>query len=72
MIVAVLSYRAIAFWLPTVPGALVYVRLRRDLDREDAEEHRNGDGDEHDDRDGRGLAGAAQDGLDRGRARSGT
>ena len=33
-IVAVLSYRAIAFWLPTVPGALAYVRLRRDLDRE--------------------------------------
>jgi len=33
-IVAVLSYRAIAFWLPTVPGALAYVHLRRDLDRE--------------------------------------
>jgi len=33
-IVAVLSYRAIAFWLPTVPGALAYVRLRRELDRE--------------------------------------
>ena len=31
---AVLSYRAIAFWLPTVPGAVAYVRLRRDLDRE--------------------------------------
>ena len=31
-IVAVLSYRAIAFWLPTVPGALAYVRLRRDLE----------------------------------------
>ena len=33
-IVAVLAYRAIAFWLPTVPGALACVRLRRDLDRE--------------------------------------
>lgn len=28
-VVAVLSYRAIAFWLPTVPGALAYLRLRR-------------------------------------------
>ncbi len=33
-IVAVLAYRAIAFWLPTAPGALAYVRLRRELDRE--------------------------------------
>jgi uncharacterized membrane protein YbhN (UPF0104 family) len=32
-IVAVLAYRGIAFWLPTVPGALAYMRLRRDLDR---------------------------------------
>jgi uncharacterized membrane protein YbhN (UPF0104 family) len=33
-IVAVLAYRAIAFWLPTVPGALAYMRLRRDLKRD--------------------------------------
>jgi hypothetical protein len=46
-IVAVLAYRGIAFWLPTVPGALAYVRLRRDLERE-GEQHRHGDADEHD------------------------
>jgi uncharacterized membrane protein YbhN (UPF0104 family) len=28
-VLAVLSYRAIAFWLPTIPGALAYLRLRR-------------------------------------------
>jgi uncharacterized membrane protein YbhN (UPF0104 family) len=28
-IVAVLAYRAIAFWLPTLPGAIAYLRLRR-------------------------------------------
>lgn len=27
-VVAVLSYRAFAFWLPTVPGVLAYLRLR--------------------------------------------
>jgi putative heme transporter len=27
-VVAVLSYRAFAFWLPTIPGALAYLRLR--------------------------------------------
>ena len=30
-VVAVLSYRAFAFWLPTIPGALAYVRLRRSV-----------------------------------------
>jgi uncharacterized protein (TIRG00374 family) len=35
-IVAVLAYRAIAFWLPTVPGAIAYVRLRRDSERQSA------------------------------------
>jgi uncharacterized protein (TIRG00374 family) len=30
-IVAALTYRAFAFWLPTVPGALAYVQLRRRL-----------------------------------------
>jgi putative heme transporter len=28
-VVAVLVYRALAFWLPTVPGAIAYVQLRR-------------------------------------------
>src|SRR4051795_1288502 len=27
--VAVLAYRALAFWLPTVPGAIAYLQLRR-------------------------------------------
>jgi uncharacterized membrane protein YbhN (UPF0104 family) len=30
-VVAVLSYRALAFWLPTIPGALAYVRLRHSV-----------------------------------------
>jgi hypothetical protein len=30
-VVAVLSYRAIAFWLPTVPGAIAWSRLRSHL-----------------------------------------
>jgi uncharacterized membrane protein YbhN (UPF0104 family) len=30
-VVAVLSYRMLAFWLPTVPGAIAYLRLRRDV-----------------------------------------
>ena len=28
-VVSVLSYRAIAFWLPTLPGLLAYLQLRR-------------------------------------------
>jgi uncharacterized membrane protein YbhN (UPF0104 family) len=32
-VVAVLAYRMFSFWLPTVPGAIAYVRLRRDVDR---------------------------------------
>jgi hypothetical protein len=28
-VLAVLSYRAISFWLPTVPGAIAYLQLRR-------------------------------------------
>ena len=28
-LVAVLSYRAFAFWLPTIPGAVAFVQLRR-------------------------------------------
>jgi uncharacterized membrane protein YbhN (UPF0104 family) len=30
-VVAVFSYRAFAFWLPTIPGALAYLRLRRSV-----------------------------------------
>ena len=32
-LVAVLSYRAFAFWLPTIPGALAYLALRRTVSR---------------------------------------
>jgi uncharacterized protein (TIRG00374 family) len=32
-IVAVLSYRALAFWLPTIPGAFAYIGLRRTVKR---------------------------------------
>jgi uncharacterized membrane protein YbhN (UPF0104 family) len=31
-VVAVLSYRAIAFWLPTLPGVIAYMQLRRTVD----------------------------------------
>jgi uncharacterized membrane protein YbhN (UPF0104 family) len=34
-IVAVLAYRAISFWLPTVPGAIAYLQLRRTVRRWD-------------------------------------
>jgi len=32
-VVAVLSYRAISFWLPTIPGAIAYIQLRRTVAR---------------------------------------
>ncbi len=32
-IVAVLAYRAFAFWLPTIPGAVAYLQLRRTVQR---------------------------------------
>jgi uncharacterized membrane protein YbhN (UPF0104 family) len=32
-VVAVLAYRAFAFWLPTVPGAVAYFQLRRTVHR---------------------------------------
>jgi putative heme transporter len=35
-VVAVLAYRAFAFWLPTVPGAVAYLQLRRTVHRWDA------------------------------------
>jgi uncharacterized protein (TIRG00374 family) len=36
-VVAVLTYRAFAFWLPTLPGALAYLQLRRTVARWRAE-----------------------------------
>ncbi len=32
-VVAVLAYRAFAFWLPTIPGAVAYLQLRRTVQR---------------------------------------
>ncbi len=32
-VVAVLAYRGIAFWLPTIPGAFAYLQLRRTVQR---------------------------------------
>jgi putative heme transporter len=32
-VVAVLVYRAIAFWLPTIPGVIAYLRLRKTVHR---------------------------------------
>ena len=32
-VLAVLSYRAISFWLPTLPGAVAYLQLRRTVAR---------------------------------------
>jgi uncharacterized protein (TIRG00374 family) len=32
-VVAVLSYRAFAFWLPTIPGAIAYLQLRKTVHR---------------------------------------
>ena len=32
-VVAVLAYRAFAFWLPTLPGAIAYLQLRRTVQR---------------------------------------
>ena len=36
-VVAVLAYRAFAFWLPTLPGAVAYLQLRRTVHRWNAE-----------------------------------
>ncbi len=44
-LLAVLSYRAISFWLPTVPGAIAYFQLRRTVARwREAESHLSGAG----------------------------
>ena len=32
-LVAVLTYRAFAFWLPTIPGAVAYLQLRKTVQR---------------------------------------
>jgi uncharacterized protein (TIRG00374 family) len=32
-VVAVLAYRAFSFWLPTIPGAVAYLQLRRTVHR---------------------------------------
>jgi uncharacterized membrane protein YbhN (UPF0104 family) len=32
-VVSVLAYRALAFWLPTIPGAIAYLQLRRTVRR---------------------------------------
>ncbi|MGZ4174296.1 MAG: flippase-like domain-containing protein, partial [Solirubrobacteraceae bacterium] len=32
-VVAVLAYRAFAFWLPTIPGAIAYLQLRKTVQR---------------------------------------
>ena len=37
-VIAVLTYRAIAFWLPTLPGAIAYFQLRRTMGEWKAEE----------------------------------
>jgi uncharacterized membrane protein YbhN (UPF0104 family) len=37
-VVSVLAYRAFAFWLPTLPGGVAYLQLRRTVHRwQDAE-----------------------------------
>jgi uncharacterized protein (TIRG00374 family) len=40
-VLAVLSYRAISFWLPTFPGAVAYFQLRRTVSRWREEESRS-------------------------------
>jgi uncharacterized membrane protein YbhN (UPF0104 family) len=37
IVVAVLTYRLFAFYLPTIPGALAYIQLRRTVARWRAE-----------------------------------
>ncbi len=41
-VLAVLSYRAISFWLPTLPGAIAYFQLRRTVARWREDEERGG------------------------------
>jgi uncharacterized membrane protein YbhN (UPF0104 family) len=44
-VLAVLSYRAISFWLPTLPGAVAYLQLRRTVARWREEQRRGSVGD---------------------------
>jgi uncharacterized protein (TIRG00374 family) len=53
-VVAVLTYRAFAFWLPTIPGAIAFFQLRRTVARWREERER-----EH----GRGTAAVARAGA---------
>jgi uncharacterized protein (TIRG00374 family) len=46
-VLAVLSYRGISFWLPTVPGAIAYFQLRRTVARWREEEGSQGAGELH-------------------------
>jgi uncharacterized membrane protein YbhN (UPF0104 family) len=43
-VVSVLAYRAFAFWLPTLPGAVAYFQLRRTVQRWRSVTHRRGGG----------------------------
>jgi uncharacterized protein (TIRG00374 family) len=36
-VLAVLAYRTISFWLPTIPGAIAYLRLRRQFNEANEE-----------------------------------
>jgi uncharacterized protein (TIRG00374 family) len=38
-LVAVLTYRAFAFWLPTIPGVIAYLQLRKTVKIWRTEEH---------------------------------
>jgi uncharacterized protein (TIRG00374 family) len=46
-VLAVLSYRGISFWLPTIPGAIAYFQLRRTVARWREEEGEQGAGELH-------------------------
>ena len=46
-VLAVLSYRGISFWLPTVPGAIAYIQLRRTVARWREEQDPQGGGELH-------------------------
>jgi uncharacterized protein (TIRG00374 family) len=46
-VLAVLSYRGISFWLPTIPGAIAYFQLRRTVARWREEQGSQGAGELH-------------------------
>jgi uncharacterized protein (TIRG00374 family) len=43
-ILAVLAYRALSFWLPTVPGSIAYLQLRRTVGQWRAQEQQGDEG----------------------------